>query len=557
MTMKMHLSEFGINVGNVTRGQVKTTCPECSKTRKKTNDKCLSVDVTEGVWHCHHCNWKGSLKERKKDYQVFEISEKTELKIYEYFKKRGITEEVVNRNRITTDEVFFPLSQKKETAICFNYFFNNELVNIKYRGNNKAFTQKKGGYSVFYKIDDIANKDFCIITEGEIDALSFDQIGYKNAISVPSGANLSSNGNCIDNNYIELIHLEKIYLAVDKDEKGLQLQTELARRLGAERCLIVNFPEGCKDANEVLVKHGELVLEKCLKDAELYPVDGIITESQLHESVKKIYKRGFENGAITSFKNLNSMFQFFPGQLTVVTGIPSHGKSTFIDNLVIDLARNSHWKTAIFSPENALTEVHIIRLMKIFIRKSFFGIHNTTFGRMQDVEVDKAGEFINKNIFFIKPSDDSYTIDNVLELALQLVKKKGIRMLVIDPYNSLEHTAEKGDSETAYIAKFLNKLRFFARKHQVHLIVIAHPKKVMKNKDNVFEVPDPYDVSGSANWYNVSDNFFTVYKNTSVTELHVKKVKHSHYGKLGTCYFNFNTDTEIFTEFQQIKKEWE
>ena len=130
-------------------------------------------------------------------------------------------------------------------------------------------------------------------------------------------------------------------------------------------------------------------------------------------------------------------------------------------------------------------------------------------------------------------------------------------MLVIDPYNSLEHTAEKGDSETAYIAKFLNKLRFFARKYQVHLIVIAHPKKVMKDKNGVYEVPDPYDVSGSANWYNVSDNFFTVYKNTSSTELHVKKVKHSHYGQLGICRFEFNRDTEIFTEFKEFKKEWE
>jgi len=103
-------AEYGINIQGG-RGNIKTYCPECSHTRKKKKDKCLSVNCVKGVWNCHHCGWTGSLNKKDGVYEVQPVSKvykkpKVQLnnmlneKVLKYFSDRGISKEILEKAKI-------------------------------------------------------------------------------------------------------------------------------------------------------------------------------------------------------------------------------------------------------------------------------------------------------------------------------------------------------------------------------------------------------------------------------------------------------------------------
>ncbi|MGR3219195.1 MAG: toprim domain-containing protein, partial [Candidatus Anammoxibacter sp.] len=252
-----------------------SVCPECSHTRKKSNDKCLSTNDETGAFFCHHphCGYKGNINSQgrgsmERKTKTGSVAIKTSLRlpgkplpehIVKVFQERGISQSVLERNKIKFNgrEILFP------------YFRNGEIVNIKYRGKDKSFRQEKGTEKIFYGLDDIKGQDIAIIVEGEFDKLAFEVAGYTNVISVPDGApapnakSFASKFNYIPNCEEELKHVNKFYLAVDNDEPGQKLQEELARRLSPEKCWIMTYPDGCKDINDVLVKHGATKIMQC------------------------------------------------------------------------------------------------------------------------------------------------------------------------------------------------------------------------------------------------------------------------------------------------------
>ena len=248
-------------------GKTQGICPLCSSHRQPKNQKakCASYDWDRGLGTCHHCDSSFQLH----TYQRKGASEKTYVrpesvevkpptsKVIEWFKTRGISQQTLIDLRCGEGPEFMPQTGKTENTIKFNYFMGDQLINVKYRDGRKNFKLYKGAEKVFYNINSIVGYDTCVITEGEMDVLALYEAGIKNSISVPNGATLNSNNldyldNCID--YFE--DKEKIILAVDSDEAGQALQSELVRRLGAEVCFLVTF-EDCKDANEYLIKYGK------------------------------------------------------------------------------------------------------------------------------------------------------------------------------------------------------------------------------------------------------------------------------------------------------------
>lgn len=553
--------DYGISGISVSLGgQQRTTCPECSHTRhNKPDEKCLSVDVDKKTWYCHHCAWSGGIGTINNDYYKH-IESYTPIQykpaitkddaLTEYFKKRGISKEIIERNNI---------SLYKEW-ILFPFYIDDDCVNVKYRGlKEKKFMQAKDGYKCFYKINDIKDYKYAIICEGEIDALSFEQAGILCAVSVPEGGinpdakNITQKLKYIDNNIHLFDECSDIYLCTDNDAVGRRLADELSRRFGRERCRIVKFPDGCKDANDVLLKYGTTELINIIANAEPYPIEGVKLASSFTDSLLDIWHNGFQTGANTGvFSSFDNHFTFHTGQLTVVTGIPSHGKSNFIDNIIIELARNAGWKSAVFSPENPSVEIWLIRLLEILTNRPFYnGVD-----RLTPDDIVHYNKIINEYIFNILP-DDNFQLDNVLSTAKMLIRRYGINILIIDPFNNIESSINKGESETSYIAKVLVKLRNFARKTGVHLILIAHPKKMNKigNSNYNFDVPVLYDISGSANFYNIADNGITVYRrfneddaSQSYTEVYIQKVKSKYIGKLGRIDFTYNINTQTYTE---------
>ena len=198
-------------------------------------------------------------------------------------------------------------------------------------------------------------RDSCVIVEGEMDVLSFHEAGIFNTISVPNGATLNNNNldyldNCID--YLD--NKERIILAVDKDEAGQALQQELIRRLGAEVCFIIDFND-CKDANEYLLKHGTKRLSELIQQAQAVPLENVTTFNDIEGEITDFVENGFKKGYQIGLNNFDDIFSTYTGQFITVTGIPSSGKSDFVDQMVVGYNQNYQWKTAFASPENAPT----------------------------------------------------------------------------------------------------------------------------------------------------------------------------------------------------------
>ena len=218
--------DFGIDVPSHATGDVKTFCPQCSETRKHYRDPCLSVNVDEGIWNCHHCAWTGTLREKsmKKSYRrptSIAVAE-TPDDITQFFRERGISAETVERNKITATAVWMPQSGEEESVIAFPYYRNGELINVKYRGRDKSFRMEKDAELILYGLDDIDAT--VIIVEGELDKLAVEEAGFRSCISVPNGAPPADAKNYAAKlDYLGSADFSKVktfILAVDNDAPG-------------------------------------------------------------------------------------------------------------------------------------------------------------------------------------------------------------------------------------------------------------------------------------------------------------------------------------------------
>jgi len=521
-------------------GENPILCPECSDDRKKKKSKSLSFNATKGVGKCHHClvefvEWKPQLE--KKTYKVPEWKNRTDLtdKAATWFRGRGITDETLNALNVSSSTEWMPQTEKEEGVICFPYFRNGKLVNIKYRDAKKNFKLYSGAELILYNINSITDQKECVIVEGEIDCLSFIQAGIKNVVSVPNGAGANSL-EYIDNCFNELQHIERFYLAVDNDPAGFILREELIRRLGAEKCSIVPF-DTCKDANEYLQQKGGFELGGILKKAKEVPVEGVVFQSDIYDNIYSLFQNGLNPGAGVNIPQFDELITWEPGRVAVVTGIPSHGKSEIVDYIISRLNMIHGWKVAYYSPENYPLELHYSKIASKITGKSFsskFISHN---------EFERTFEYINDNYFFIYPEED-VTVENIIEKARYLVRRNGIKVLVIDPYNKLEHSKERGESETEYVSRFLDQLSMFSKQHSCLVVLVAHPRKMERKRDDTtkYEVPNLYDINGSANFYNKCDYGLVVYRDfaNNIVRIIVLKVKFKHLGQGGEVAFEYN-----------------
>lgn len=554
MTYKQLLENLGIDVGRITTSG-KVVCPKCSATRKNKKDPCLSVNVVTGVYNCHNnCGFSGGVAntyvEKPKEYAKPKFTNNTGLseKALGYFLGRGISKRTLEDCKVTGGTTYMPQFNKEVETINFNYFRDEDLVNIKYRGVKKSFKMVKDAELIFYGLNDIKDSDWCVIVEGEIDKLSFAEAGIMEVVSVPNGASKSNNAyleyldNCID--YFE--NKKRIILAMDNDEVGISLRDEVARRLGLERCFKVKWGY-YKDANEFLVKEGVEKLKSVIdaKNIVEFPISGIITADDVWDGVESFFKTGVERGQTTGkLPEFDELVSFTHSQLMVLTGIPNHGKSPFALMIMVSLAIRYGWKWAIVSPEHNPLAMFLTKFCEILLGKRI----RKDIGFL-DEEKKLAKQFINEHFFFIQPEDDDMTVDNILEKAKMVVKQKGVKGLLIDPWNKLEHNT--GANEHQYISKELDKIIKFNQRNGVFSIIVVHPVKMKKDRTTkMFEVPSLYDIAGSSNWYNKPDIGIIFYRNfkTGNSEIHVEKMKYEHLGKQGMAEMRYNMNNGRFCE---------
>ena len=512
------------------------TCPKCSAERKKKSEKCLMLDWEKGLGTCQHCGEVLQLHtyksngEAKKEYTALPMPVLCELsdRVKEFFKGRGISERALSVAKVSEGKDWMPQFGQEVHTIHFNYFENGKLVNTKYRGAKKSFKLAKGGKLTLSGIDRWKDSKEVSIVEGEIDELSFIEAGINDVASVPNGAtlgniNLDYLDNCID--FFE--NKERIVIAVDNDEAGKNLQKELVRRLGAERCYLADFGE-YKDANELLEKEGTEALRKAYLSAKPCPLENVNTYEDEKEAYYAFLENGLAKGMTINLPSFDANFSTYTGQFIVVTGIPSHGKSDFVDQMCLGYALNESSKIAYASPENKPNILHINKLIAKMLGK---------FPKKEDIGTPifkECEKFIDDYINFID-YEGAYNFDDVLAKAAELVKRKGIKVLVIDPYNKVT-MKDKNRSDDSYTAEYLLKIDEFARKYDVLPIIVAHPTKMKKVQgESKPPMPDFYDIRGSGDFYDMSPHGLCVYRDFEQEIVRIKnlKVKFSFQGVTG------------------------
>lgn len=539
-------------------GENAMICPVCSDTRKKKKLKCFYYNTQKEVGSCRHCS---VVLVKKKEFKMAgpKTYKKPDTKgssylsknLVEWFSSRSISQQTLADLKIMEGQTYMTQVKKSINTVQFNYFRDGNLVNTKYRDGNKNFQLAPGAELIMYNLDAVKGQPVVIIVEGEIDAASFHEAGIKFVTSVPNGASIGKNNlqyldNCID----DFGEDTEFILAVDNDASGKRLRDDLLRRLGVENCYKVDFKD-CKDANEYLLKYGKEALVEVVNNKQEFQIAGVFTVSNINDEIDDYYLNGLPEGVGIGIPEFDELIKFHKKYLTTITGIPGHGKSEFLDFVIIRLNVLAGWKFAIYSPENFPLQLHFSKLAEKLIGKPFTGE-----GRMTREELEMAKKYLNENFFFIKPEED-FSIDNILSLVKSLVRRKGISGFVIDAWNKLEHMYET--SETQYVSKQLDKLALFCEANNLHLFMIAHPTKIAKDKTtDQFEVPNLYSISGSANFFNKTSNGITVYKNrrTRLVDLFIQKVKFKHWGKTGSVSLQWDFKTGRYYKDEPEYSNW-
>jgi twinkle protein len=546
------------NTHKLDEGNKQGICPVCSPDRKPKNQKakCASYDWERGLGTCHNCDTSFQLHTYKRKGEAEKVYVKpaqpdairaVSTAVEDWFKTRGISKQTLADLKVSEGPEWMPQTQKSENVIKFNYFIGGELINVKYRDGRKNFKLYKGAEKVFYNIDSIVGHDYCVIVEGEMDVLALHEAGIPNAISVPNGATLKTNNldyldSCID--YFE--GMDNIIIATDTDDAGLALQTELIRRLGSEVCMITTF-EDCKDANEYLLKHGKEKLVARVTGAKPVPLENVTTFRDHEGEVIDFVNNGFKPGFQIGLEDFDSKFSTYTGQFITVTGIPSSGKSDFVDQMCVGYNANYGWKTAFASPENKPNFLHAHKL----IRKTW-GI----MPQKSDIGTEKwnaVTSHCNDNYYHIDM--ERYSLESVLAKGAELVKRKGIKCLVIDPFNKVRALTADGNDVNKYTMEYLMQIEVFAKKYDVLVIIVAHPTKMYKNDKGIIEVPTMYNIKGGGEWYDASYHGLVVHRNyiNKTVMVKVLKVKFQNLGENGAeSHFTWDYNSGRYIPHEEV-----
>lgn len=467
-----------------------------------------------------------------------------------YFESRGISNNTLLRFNISETVEWMPKAKAETRCICFNYYRDEDLVNIKYRAKDKDFKLSKNSELIFYNLDSIKDETTAVIVEGEIDCLSLHEAGIYNVISVPNGAAVGTlQLKYLDNCWSAFEGKDKIILFTDNDTPGNLLRDELARRLGKHRCYKITYPDNCKDANDVLMKYGKTMITEIIETAKQWPIEGVLTMDDLFDNVQRYYDDGYPKGVDTNIGEFDKLLSFTGGQLTIVTGSPGSGKSEFIDYIATSLARRHKWKFAVCSFENP-ADFHVTKLMEKFIGLSF-NFRKDPAHRINKSEFEEGVYMVDQYFSFINISQTDITIRGILSKLTELVLKTGIKAAIIDPWNYIEHKVPEGMTETQYISESLTLIKDFTNKTDTHVFLVAHPKKLQKNPGSKkYSTPTMYDISGSAHFFNKADNGISVDRDfmTGQVDIHVQKVRFSWLGQIGVTSFHYDTFTRQYKQ---------
>ncbi len=433
-------------------------------------------------------------------------------------------------------------------AIGFSYMLAGEHVNTKFRAlGAKEFWMAPEGMLCLWNAPTLEDHTLrrstpLIVTEGEIDALTAIQCGFPHVVSVPNGAPASDGGEAgkryawLDIHGRLMDHRE-IILAVDGDDAGARLRRDLEIRFGRSRCRWVQYPEGCKDLNDALQAHGADEVVRLLTTAPWCKIDGLYRLEDLPPEPDHEVMR-------TGMPQLDPHYKIRVGELTVISGIPNSGKTEWACALACSMAMKHGLRVAIGSFEDHARSSLVPRLTRWHR-----GV-NATLGTLGDRHA--AERWVGERFAFIVPDPDSEEPSDIrwlIERCKAAVIRHEARLVVVDPWNEIEHDKPDGMPLTEYIGHALRALKRFARNYDVHLIVVAHPSKAVAQKARDGQGMTAYDIADSAHWVNKPDAIIIIERDgdSSLTAVRVKKIRFQRdIGRPGTVHMAFNSELGRF-----------
>jgi twinkle protein len=571
------LAEHGIRLKNYGAGRTeRLRCPRCDGGRSR--EDCLAVTIDpdgEGaVWVCHRgkCAWTdGAHLPRRGGEQAWRKEAQPEREVipptphhagdmrrpeelYAWFRARGISQETVDLFGcyVTTKGFRQPGNTwLDKDAIVFPYLFEGRLVNRKYRSAEKELMQDRSPLPTLFNIDAVAADDMLIWVEGEPDVMAVHEAGYPQVVTLKDGSSKRlleeddprRHGQkrylALGTHAERLNRIEKHILAGDGDEPGKALREEMARRLGRHRCWFVTWPEGCKDAGDVLRLHGPERVRQCIEAAQPYPIEGVY-RIQAGDLVA-LRNQGRPPVLSTGTSNTDAIMALpSEGRLIVITGIPNHGKSTWAMFVKAHIMEHHQRRFAIFSPEMEPWKRFVAHMASVLWKKPFY--RSQAGDELTDAELGEAEAYLNPRVAMLvadpDKEDQAPTLDWLLERAKLEVLRSGVTDLFIDPWNELEHRRSREFTETEYVGRCLQRLRAFMRRHSCNVWIVAHPTKLHPEKPGKkVSPPSLYDIAGSANWANKADLGVTVHTEDGVTQIHLTKARFQEWGRRGSVAY--------------------
>ena len=418
-------------------------------------------------------------------------------KVYAYFEQRKISRETLDA---------LDVRQDSEGNVVFNYYDTNDVLTmVKYKpshkvqhGQAKCWCQQNSDTApLLFNMNRINVNSPLLICEGEPDCLSAIEAGFKNAVSVPLG---SSNLHWIDENLEWLDQFESIIICADNDDAGVKMQKECVPRLGSWRTKVVDIPaipigntgRVTKDLNEILYVCGKDKVLELILDAKDSPVPSVADLSDVEPTEYEDV-----DGVTTGLKAIDDeLMRLFFGTLTIVSGQPGSGKSSLLTQLACNSLDNDistwlfsgelpngvekSWFNYIFAGPRNITDAISRR------GNPYKKISTTTLA-----EINKT----YKGRWHIYRDDYDNTLDKLIASMTDTVRKYGARCLILDNFMCIDTETSELRSQTDTIKKLIE----FAKKYQVAVILVCHPRK-MDAGTNV----GIYDIAGTSNIVNLA-----------------------------------------------------
>lgn len=462
----------------------------------------------------------------------------------EWIEKRGINPDLAEKLGVDT------VSQKDGNWIVVPYLENGKLINRKYRlTSDKRHKMDFGADLLLWNCDVLKDErtqnEPVIIAEGEWDAMAAIQAGFQLAVSVPNGApgsktedlNTATRYDWFDRHVADLDKCSQFIIAADGDDAGQYLQADLIALLGAERCKFIQYPEGCKDLNEILHAYGAESVATVINQAKPVPIKGLYSIDDFPEK-KEV------RSAPIGIRAIDDMIALVPGTLTVLTGFANMGKSTLMNEILANAMRKFPVCIASF-------ETEVKPILRDGLRKV---MHRCSAGDMEYQDFTETDKALSERLKIITQSVDEdmeMDLDAFLAYCRAAVVRHGVKMIVLDPWNELEHKRRRDETETDYISRALRAIKRFARQHDVAFWVVAHPTKPNERSN---KVPGLYDISGSANWANKADYGLTYHRphpEENDALIIVNKVRMGLPGRKGKARVMFDFRTSTFEPLPQ------